>query len=122
MMKAPASVPMAVPTPPEKLVPPMKAGPPGPLTYFRISTDDTRGKVKAYVGQGEFTADAFPMDGGIAVTQIPRLRKLVGHLCREGFEHHVAMVRGHFAAAVDEAVSRYLGWEIYHHAPEGEDG
>ena len=92
----------------------------GPLTYFRISTDDTRGKVKGYVGQGVFTDDPFAMDGGIAVTRIPRLRALLGHLCREGFEHHVAMVRGHFAPVVDEAVSRYLGWELYHHAAEGE--
>jgi L-fucose isomerase-like protein len=83
---------------------------PGPMTYFRLSTDDTRGRVKAYLGQGEFTDDPFPMDGGIAVTRVPKLRKLLGHLCREGFEHHVAMVRGHVAGAVDEAVSRYLGW------------
>jgi hypothetical protein len=30
------------------------------------------------------------------------------------------MVRGHHADVVDEAVTRYLGWPIYHHgaAPE----
>jgi L-fucose isomerase-like protein len=92
----------------------------GPMTYFRLSTDDTRGRVKAYLGQGAFTDDPFGMDGGIAVAEVPRLRKLLRHLCREGFEHHVSMVRGHVAAAVEEAVSRYLGWELYHHqADEG---
>jgi L-fucose isomerase-like protein len=91
---------------------------PGPMTYFRISTDDTRGLVKAYLGQGEFTADPFPMDGGIAVTRVPRLRRLLAHLCREGFEHHVAMVRGSHAAVLDEAVGRYLDWELYHHEAE----
>jgi len=90
---------------------------PGPMTYFRISTDDTRGRVKAYLGQGEFTDQPFPMDGGIAVTRVPRLRALLGHLVRQGFEHHVAMVRGQHAAAVDEAVTRYLRWELYHHEP-----
>ena len=90
----------------------------GPLTYFRISTDDTRGIVKAYLGQGEFTNDPFPMDGGIAVTRIPRLRKLLAHLCQEGFEHHVAMVRGSHAAVLDEVLNRYLGWELYHHEAE----
>jgi L-fucose isomerase-like protein len=90
----------------------------GPMTYFRVSTDDLRGRVKAYLGQGEFTDHPFGMDGGIAVTRVPKLRKLLGHLCREGFEHHVAMVRGQHAAAVDEAVSRYLGWELYHHEAE----
>ena len=89
---------------------------PGPMTYFRISTDDRLGKVKGYVGNGTFTADPFAMDGGIAVIDLPRMRDLFTHLCRQGFEHHVAMVRGNHADVVDEAVSRYLKWDVYHHA------
>lgn len=89
---------------------------PGPMTYFRISTDDRLGKVKGYVGQGAFTADPFAIDGGIAVIDLPRMRDLFTHLCRQGFEHHVAMVRGSHADVVDEAVSRYLKWDVYHHA------
>lgn len=89
---------------------------PGPMTYFRMSTDDRRGRIKSYVGEGRFTDDAFGMAGGIAVTEIPKLRKLLGTITREGFEHHVAMVRGLWAEAVGEAVSRYLGWEVYRHA------
>jgi L-fucose isomerase-like protein len=88
---------------------------PGPMTYFRLSTDDVAGTIKTYMGEGMFTDHPFGMDGGIAVTQVPRLRKLLGHICRNGFEHHVAMVRGHHAAAVNEAVARYLGWPSYHH-------
>ena len=88
---------------------------PGPMTYFRISTDDLLGKVKSYVGSGAFTADPFGMDGGIAVIELPRMRELFTHLCRQGFEHHVAMVRGNHADVVNEAVSRYLKWEVYHH-------
>lgn len=89
---------------------------PGPLTYFRISTDDTQGRINAYLGQGKFTDDPYGMDGGIAVVELPKMRDLLGYMCRNGFEHHVAMVRGHHAAIVDEAVSRYLGWNLYHHA------
>ncbi|SHO67365.1 L-fucose isomerase [Pseudoxanthobacter soli DSM 19599] len=88
---------------------------PGPLTYFRLSTDDRRGALKTYVGEGDFTDDPFGMDGGIAVTQVPRLRELLTFISRNGFEHHVAMVRGHHAAVVEEAVGRYLGWQCYHH-------
>jgi L-fucose isomerase-like protein len=91
---------------------------PGPMTFFRASTDDRLGAIKAYVGEGEFTADPFPMDGGIAVTKVQRLRPLLGFIARNGFEHHVAMVRGHHAEAVNEAVSRYLGWPIYRHEAE----
>lgn len=89
---------------------------PGPMTYFRISTDDLKGKVKSYVGDGTFTADPFNMDGGIAVIELPRMRDLFSHLCRQGFEHHVAMVRGNHASVVEEAVSKYLKWDLYHHA------
>jgi L-fucose isomerase-like protein len=88
---------------------------PGPMTYFRISTDDAKGVIKAYLGEGRFTDDPYPMDGGIAVTELPDLRKLLGFMCRNGFEHHVAMVRGNHAGVVDEAISRYLGWQLYHH-------
>jgi L-fucose isomerase-like protein len=89
---------------------------PGPMTYFRLSTDDLAGKVKAYVGEGTFTDDPFAMDGGIAVIDLPRMRDLFTHLCRNGFEHHVAMVRGNHAAVVDEAVTRYMKWNVYHHS------
>jgi L-fucose isomerase-like protein len=92
----------------------------GPMTYFRISTDDTRGVIKGYVGEGRFTDDPFPMDGGIAVTEVPRLRDLLGFLCRNGFEHHVAMVRGNYANAVEEAVSKYIGWQVYHHTGDAD--
>ena len=91
---------------------------PGPMTFFRASTDDRLGTIKAYVGQGEFTDDPFGMDGGIAVTKVARLRPLLGFIARNGFEHHVAMVRGHHADAVNEAITRYLNWPIYRHEPE----
>lgn len=87
----------------------------GPMTYFRISTDDRRGKIKAYLGEGQFTDDPFGMDGGIAVCRVPRLRELLGYMCQNGFEHHVAMTRTHCAAVVHEAISKYMGWELYHH-------
>ena len=90
----------------------------GPMTFFRASTDDRHGVVKAYVGEGDFTDDPFAMDGGIAVAKVARLRPLLGFIARNGFEHHVAMVRGHYAEAVNEAVTRYLGWPIHRHEAE----
>lgn len=58
------------------------------------------------------------MDGGIAVTEVPRLRQLLSFIAQNGFEHHVAMVRGHHANVVQEAVGRYLGWQGYQHEAE----
>jgi L-fucose isomerase-like protein len=87
----------------------------GPMSFFRMHTDDEVGAVRAYVGEGEFTDDPFPMDGGIAVCRIENLRAMLAHITAEGYEHHVAMVRGHCAAAVHEATSKYLGWDVYWH-------
>jgi L-fucose isomerase-like protein len=90
----------------------------GPLTYFRLSTDDRNGKIKTYVGHGEFVNKPFPMDGGIAVTKVDRLQKLMKYVVKNGFEHHVGMVRGSVAPIVAEACGNYLGWDVYHHGAE----
>jgi L-fucose isomerase-like protein len=87
----------------------------GPFTFFRISTDDPMGSIKGYVGQGEFTDDPYGMDGGIAVCRIDRLQDLMKFICKNGFEHHVAMGRGQVADAIEEAVTSYLGWDLYFH-------
>ncbi|MCL2271079.1 MAG: fucose isomerase [Treponema sp.] len=88
---------------------------PGDMTFFRISTDDVQGRVKAYLGEGSFINREFNMDGGIAVCQVPQLRKLLATVCQNGFEHHVAMVRSRVANIVYEAASKYLGWKVYYH-------
>ncbi len=87
----------------------------GPFTFVRFSTDDTKGRIIGYLGEGDFLDKSFPMDGGIAVTAVPKLQKLMRTICANGFEHHVAMVRGHHARIVNEAVTRYLGWKLYWH-------
>ncbi|GHT58086.1 fucose isomerase [Bacteroidia bacterium] len=87
----------------------------GDFTFFRISTDDTLGGIKSYLGEGTFTNDPYAMDGGIAVAQVDNLQKLLKFICKNGFEHHVAMSRGNVAAILEEAVENYLGWELYKH-------
>jgi L-fucose isomerase-like protein len=88
---------------------------PGGMTFFRISTDETRGFVKAYVGEGQFIDKPFDMAGGIAICKIPNLQKLMRTICRNGFEHHVAMTRSLVADILFEAAARYLGWKLYWH-------
>ncbi len=95
---------------------------PGHMTYFRLSTDDRRGKIKMYTGEGDFTDDPFPMDGGIAVTRVKDLQALMKYIVKNGFEHHVAMVRGSVAADLAEACGTYLGWEVYHHGKAAQAG
>lgn len=87
----------------------------GPVTFGRVSTDDLRGKITAYVGEGEFTNDPLKTFGTRAVVRVAGLPALMHVICQNGFEHHAAMNRSHTAAAVAEALGRYLGWEVYHH-------
>lgn len=87
----------------------------GKMTYFRLSTDDTKGTIKAYSGEGTITDDPYGMDGGIAVCAIPNLQNLMKYMCKNGFEHHVAMVRGHVSGILEEAIGNYMGWDLYIH-------
>jgi L-fucose isomerase-like protein len=88
---------------------------PGPMTFAKISTDDRRGILKLYVGEGEFTAEALPTKGGLAACHVPGLQDLLRYAARNGYEHHVCFVRGHYAAALAEAFEVYLGAEVYYH-------
>jgi L-fucose isomerase-like protein len=87
----------------------------GPFTFFRISTDDNYGVIKSYLGEGNITDDPYGMDGCIAVTQVDNLQKLMKYMCKNGFEHHVAMCRTKVADILQEAINNYLGWELYRH-------
>jgi L-fucose isomerase-like protein len=90
-----------------------------PLTYGRITTDDAAGVIRTYVGEGELTDDELKTFGNRAVARVPKLQKLMRHVCREGFEHHVVMNASRTAGILAEAFNRYLGWEVYHHeAPQ----
>jgi L-fucose isomerase-like protein len=89
----------------------------GPLTFCRVSTDDLEGRVRAYVGEGEITNDRLESFGGYGVIKIPGLQKLLQYICRNGYEHHVAVNRSHYGRAIVEALANYKGWEVYHHTP-----
>jgi len=89
----------------------------GPMSFVRVSTDDRDGKIRGYVGEGNFTDDSLETFGGAGVVQIPQLQKLLRYICERGFEHHVAANFSSVASAVHEATSRYLGWDMYWHKP-----
>jgi L-fucose isomerase-like protein len=86
-----------------------------PLTYGRLSTDDTKGVIKAYIGEGNLTDDDLKTFGNKAVASIPNLQSLMQYVCRNGFEHHVVMNASKTAAILKEAFENYLGWEVYSH-------
>ena len=92
----------------------------GDFTFARVTTDDLIGEVGAYVGHGRFVDDPVDTFGGYGVAEVPGLQDLLKHICRRGFEHHVAVTAGSHAPALAEAMGNYLEWDVLaHNLPEG---
>jgi len=89
--------------------------PAGPVTFARVTTDDQAGMIRAYVGEGRFTDDPLATFGSRAVVEVPGLQRLLRHVCKNGFEHHVAMNASECADVLAEAFQTYLAWETYLH-------
>jgi L-fucose isomerase-like protein len=93
---------------------------PGAFSYGNLLTED--GKIKTYVGRGEFTADSVPAEffGSAGVASIPGLQSVLRTIGYAGFRHHVSVTpadaKGFGAEntvpALAEAFSRYLGYEV----------
>ncbi len=86
-----------------------------PFTYLRVSTDEFAGTLRAYVGEGEFTTDPLETFGGYGVVRVPHFQDLLRYICENGFEHHVALNQTRVATALNEALTKYLGWPTYYH-------
>jgi L-fucose isomerase-like protein len=87
----------------------------GPMTYSRVSTDDTAGIMRAYVGDGRLTDDPLDTFGQRAVAHVDDLQGLLRFICLNGFEHHVAITMGHVSEILEEALSTYMDWDVYRH-------
>lgn len=87
----------------------------GSLTFTRFSTDDELGIIRTYLGEGQFVNDPLKTFGGYGVAEIPNLQDLLQFICRNGFEHHVAMSLSKCSPILFEAFSQYLGYDTYYH-------
>ncbi len=85
---------------------------PNPFTF--ASSVTFNGKLQFYIGEGEFTGDAIPAEffGCAGVARIDDLQAKLNKLGYAGYRHHVAVAPGTVAAAMREAFSRYLKYEI----------
>jgi L-fucose isomerase-like protein len=61
------------------------------------------------------TDDPLQTFGGYGVVKIANFQKLLAYICNNGFEHHVAINPTRIADGVGEALSKYLGWDLYRH-------
>jgi L-fucose isomerase-like protein len=88
---------------------------PGPMTFARITTDDRHGQIRTYVGEGHLTDDPLDTFGCRAVAQVPNLKALLRYICKNGYEHHMAINPSSVAHVLVEAFETYLEWQVYHH-------
>ena len=88
----------------------------GPMTFARMSTIDDEGIIAGYVGEGRFTDDPLDTFGGAGVVEIPNLQGLLRYICEQGFEHHVAASFSSVASIIEEAWSKYMGWDVHRHS------
>lgn len=83
-------------------------------TIACTKTED--GKIYSFISEGKLTDDkiekgffgcgtVFEKDEGTA-------DELLNYMSEEGYRHHVAIARGKWADAVNEALKKYLGYEI----------
>ena len=88
---------------------------PGPLSLLRLTTDDCDGEITGYVCEGTITKESLKTFGGVGVARIDNLQELLMFICKNGFEHHVAINLSHTAGPIFEALAIYKGWDIYPH-------
>jgi len=83
-----------------------------PMTFASSKTED--GKLRCYLGEGEFTAD--PVEPGFfgccGVARIEGLQDKLLAIGRQGYRHHVAVAFGSTQVPVREALETYLGYEF----------
>ncbi len=84
----------------------------GPITFCRVTTDDTAGVIASYAGEGEITGDPLKSFGGVGVARIENLQEWLKFFCRNGFEHHVAISRSRVADVLRESFANYLDWDV----------
>ena len=87
-----------------------------PFSYLRVGTDDSVGAMRAYVGEGELTDDPLLTFGGYGVVKVADFQGLLQFICENGYEHHVTINPTTVAGAVQEALDKYMGWDVYRHS------
>ena len=87
---------------------------PSPMTYGNLMSED--GRLRMYLGEGEFTADPVPKEffGTAGVVKIKNLQDVLCMIGNEGFRHHVSIAHGLVREPLAEALQKYLGFEIIH--------
>jgi len=85
-----------------------------PLTVGSFKTED--GRLCAFVTEGEATDDEIEKEffgvGFVFRKADGDANAMLNYMAKNGYRHHVAFVRGNWSAAIVEAFSNYLGYDV----------
>ena len=85
-----------------------------PLTVGSFKTED--GRLCAFVTEGEATDDKIEKEffgvGFVFRKADGDANAMLNYMAKNGYRHHVAFVRGSWSAAIVEAFSNYLGYDV----------
>jgi len=84
------------------------------MDFTYASSLTAEGRVKFYVGEGKFTEDPIADDffGCAGVAQIEHLQDVLYFVGKNGYRHHVSCAPGNVKAAMVEAFTNYLGYDV----------
>lgn len=85
---------------------------PNPFTFSSMLTEG--GRLKFYLGQGQFTNDPIPANffGCAGVALIANLQDALQKIGYAGHRHHVGVTPGTVVEPIKEAFGRYLGYDL----------
>ncbi|MBI5961563.1 MAG: hypothetical protein HY866_22675 [Chloroflexi bacterium] len=82
------------------------------FTFGNVLTEN--GRMRWYLGHGEFTNDEVPPDffGCAGVAEIENLEDVLMHMVRTGHRHHVNLTPGYYVQPIKEALNYYLNHDV----------
>lgn len=84
----------------------------GPVTVASMRTED--GKLCGFVTEGKLTDDALEeaFFGSGIVFEKSNIENMLEYMGYNGFRHHVCITKGNVSDAVQEALVKYLGYQV----------
>ncbi|MHB8061289.1 MAG: L-fucose/L-arabinose isomerase family protein [Ruminiclostridium sp.] len=82
------------------------------FTYASLKSED--GKISAYLGEASFIDRRVDRDffGVYGVASVPGLQEVLAFIGQNGYRHHVCITKGSFSSILEEAFTKYLGYDV----------
>lgn len=82
------------------------------VTVGSLKTEN--GEICTFITEGKLTEETLPKEffGLGTVFEKENVEQMLKYMATNGYRHHVALSKGNYASAIEEALSKYLGYKI----------